>query len=202
MATGVNRLRGPSPRAPTHGGRDPLNDQDARILPRCAKGIVCPPIAAVTVRQRPSPFPQSPASGHDEHDVDHVIATDTDMESPTQESNGPKGSPATSTTGPRPLRTSGDLRSSRASGSGVPPVRERSFCVPPRAPAASAICCVVQAARGCAWRGSASSLPVPVGAPLRESVPGGVYGTPHQRVPPDLGRSRSGFVLRDQFCLP
>jgi len=47
-----------------------------------------------------------------------------------------------------------------------------------------------------ARRGIAPSLPVPVGASLRESSPGGVYGHSHQHTSPDLGRSRATFGLR------
>jgi hypothetical protein len=71
-----------------------------------------------------------------------------------------------------------DLRSSRASGSGVAPVRQRPFCVPPRGASGQRHLLRRASSRRSAWRGSASSLPVPVGAPLRESSPGGVFGTP------------------------
>ena len=39
--------------------------------------------------------------------------------------------------------------------------------------------------------------PVPIDAPLRESSTGGAYGTVPLRRTPELGRSRSGFPLRE-----
>ena len=88
-----------------------------------------------------------------------------------------------------------DMRPSHASGSGVAPVRERSFCVPPRGASGQRHLFGRASSRWPARRGIGIVCLSRLAPPCENLHRAGVTGHPHQCTPPDLRRSRRAFGL-------
>ena len=86
-------------------------------------------------------------------------------------------------------------RPPRASGSGVAPVRERSFCVAPRSASGQRHLFVRASSRWPARRGIGIVCLSRLAPPCENLHRAGHTGHPHQCTPPDLRRSRRAFGL-------